>query len=343
MYMPHLCIFLLIIPFYTQRASAGLREASNLLCDLLSRDEITTALNKNGESILMSLINNQRCINIFKYINCSPPYPRAKRKPLIPTTPTPSVPVNEPIDITDTPSTEEPNKTKDSGDKDGDDATPPSTTLWRPFSSDSTSKGLVLLFGEGVSLTSSTTNEGTSKSLDSSLITPPSQVPCKNEEACFLHGTDYLSGYDLLHNTFMNWSAQVTTVIGYNPAVSYEITPPVRSIQELDTFVKRVLVSNENSFATAFLYTLSRKINSLIENGVDIMPIYEKGGSLDGMNETNLPMYVGVKYLGSLVRTLALEHSRVKGTLVELPSTRDAPDRHRSSEIKGRLVHDTMK
>ena len=297
------------------------------MCAFLSRTEFATALDRNGESVLASLIHNQRCVDIFKYLSCAPSYPRY-RKPLIPTKP-PEIPFNEPLELvkSDTPTSEKPEGGENS-----------SSGLWRPFGSESTPKTVVLSFGEG-----GMTFTDKSESLPAFKIEPPIQPPCKNHEDCFLHGIDHLNGYDLLHNTFMTWPAQVTTVLGFNPFTEHETMPTPISIQKLDCFVKRLLVSNENSFATAFLYTLSQKMNALLLEGYDILPIYEKGGELDGMNEKNLPMYVAVRYLGSLVRALALEHSRVKGTLVELPPSRELPDRLRSQEIKGKLVHETMK
>lgn len=307
------------------------------MCSLLSRAEIATAQDKYGESIHISLINNQRCVDVFKYLSCSPPYSRY-RKPLIPKKliedPPPPV-INEPDELIKpaTPTSE-----------DGNTESTPTSIIWRPFVSDHASTGPVLSFGEGVVSNGVASNEPKLYEVVDSATTPPAQTTCKNSETCFLHGIDYLSGYDLVHNTFMNWPAQVTTVLGFHPFVTtQETTPTMISVQNLDCFVKKLLVSNENSFATAFLFTLSRKINKLLTQGVDIIPIYEKEGSLEGMNETNLPMYVGVRYLGALVRTLALEHSRVKGTLVELPPARDLPDRLRNQEVKGKLVHDTMK
>ena len=245
--------------------------------------------------------------------------------------------MNEPLDVinVNTPVSDEKSTKLEvfGADPVNNETTP--TSLWRPFGTETASEtGPVLKFGEGnpdSELPQPTTTPVAS-------IAPPTSLPRQDCDTCALHGIEYLTGYDLVHNLYMNWPILVTTILGFNPLVSHSTPPIPTSIQDLDNFVTSLFVSNECSLIMAILSCLSKNMNAALANGEKLSSVDIH--NMEGITPGNLALYVGMRYLGAVVRTLALEHSRVKGTLVELPSSRD---RMRSQLLQGRLIHDMIK
>ena len=305
---------------------------------MLSRPEFVTALDRNEETTTASLIHNQRCINALKQLCSPPPYSKyrgGKNTGSILTTSSSSkedssaksIPVAKQVDSL--------------ANNDELESSP----LWRPFgddpvSNDTNSDGVVLRFGKDETM--SPLKESL-LSKEPAIENSSSNYPRKDCSTCNLHGIEYLTGSDLVYNIYTSWPSIVTTILGYNPFLNHLIPPTFSSTQKLDDFVNTLFVSNEGSLALAFIAVISAKVNEALAAGEDIRAV--NVNDIDGMTPSNIPLYVGLRYMGAVVRTLALEHSRVKGTVVELPSsTRDAAaDRLRHQEMKGRLIHDLIK
>ena len=60
-------------------------------------------------------------------------------------------------------------------------------------------------------------------------------------------------------------------------------------------------------------------MNQALESNADLS-LVDLHGNLEGLSEVNVALYVGVRFLKSVVRILSLEHSRVKNSNVELPN-----------------------
>jgi E3 ubiquitin-protein ligase EDD1 len=301
-----------------KKASACLKEACAMLCALLERPEIVTMLDVNGESTGVSLVHNPRCINILKVLVMSSYVPRQK-VPLIThdNTTQVDIPINKPLDIL---------------------ADISSVSGFRPFFSNS--GGPILTFGQD-----NVTAEN-HLVMDGEPVSHNTTYPRKGCSSCKLHGMELINGYSLVENLYYTWPCIATAILGFNPYETYDTPPTVLSSLELDHFVNKMFVTVEGQIIIMFTKSICLKMNEAMREGEDVSLI-NIHDDLKGMTPSNIPLYVGLRFLGSVVRTLVLEHSRVKGTLVELPPSRDgsnqAANRVHSQESIGRTIHTILK
>lgn len=144
-------------------------------------------------------------------------------------------------------------------------------------------------------------------------------------------------GNAMLDAVFTSWPCVVTTVLGFcpsfltdTPASSLKLSP----VQMLDNFVVTLYLNCDKNQLSCFVNTIISKMNSSLEKNADLSNVDFSEG-LERINELNLPLYVGVRFLNSVVRLFALEHSRVKSSVVELPNTaRDRQPRGQSETSK---------
>ena len=77
-------------------------------------------------------------------------------------------------------------------------------------------------------------------------------------------------------------------------------------------------------------------MNKSLEANADLSQV-DLQGDLRGLTESNVALYVGMRFLKSVVRIMSLEHSRVKNMSVELPSQgrerRGTPQGENSKEL----------
>ena len=163
---------------------------------------------------------------------------------------------------------------------------------------------------------------------------------------CGLYTHDDILGYDMLRATFRNWPCICTSVLGFNPfsyMESKEPFPAPSSIKTLDDFVTNMFVNCDSGLVVGITGTTTTEMNKALEKGVDIRPVIDADDNLEGMNEENVSLYVGVRYIRSVVRTLMLEHSRVKSSVAEVQLSREGRNRTSQLQMRSKVVQQTLK
>ena len=159
--------------------------------------------------------------------------------------------------------------------------------------------------------------------------------------------------FDVIQALFSNWPAIVTTILGFNPT-SHSTppesksghtpsTPPTRSnhapsssslphfssVHLLDSFTTDLFLNCSDRVIEVFVSTIIQKLNTAVENAEDHhLPLLlqdidysdpERGvAPFLGAGEVGVALLVGRRFLASVVRVLALEHSRVKNRFLEM-------------------------
>lgn len=127
-------------------------------------------------------------------------------------------------------------------------------------------------------------------------------------------------GMKMLQALFTCWPSVVVTILGFYPDPASSEPPAssrLWSAQDLDNFIIGLFLNCDKSLLQSLLSTITERINQALARGESFHSV-AVNGSLDAINESNLPLYVGRRFLNAVVRVLALEHSRVKTSIVEL-------------------------
>lgn len=159
------------------------------------------------------------------------------------------------------------------------------------------------------------------------------------------------SGFDVIESLFSNWPAIVTTILGLDPSSlafssskpnHASSTPPTKSshapslscphlssVHLLDSFTTDLFLNCSDRVIEFLVSSIIRKLNSALDNAerhhftlllqdIDysdpersVTPFLEAG-------ELGVAVLVGRRFLESVVRVLALEHSRVKNRFLEM-------------------------
>ncbi len=167
--------------------------------------------------------------------------------------------------------------------------------------------------------------------------------PCPH---CGLYTHDDILGYDMLRSSFRNWPCICTTILGFNPFPCMESKtsfPALSTIQTLDNFMNNMFVNCDSGLIVGCTGTMITEMNNAFEKGVDIKPVLEADDNLEGMDETNISLYVGVRYIRSVVRTLMLEHSRVKNSVSEVQLSREGRNRTTQLQMRSKIVQQILK
>ena len=149
---------------------------------------------------------------------------------------------------------------------------------------------------------------------------------------------------DLLGALVKNWPCVVTTVLGHYPCEKLSdynfkgiVTPqdlerqkyrPARlsSVQQLDDFTTDLILNCKDSVINSLVGTIVGKMNSVLDENCDISVLLKHMDTQDidlkKLNESTRTLLVGKRFLNSVVRILALEHSRVRNAFVELHQQR---------------------
>ena len=151
---------------------------------------------------------------------------------------------------------------------------------------------------------------------------------------------------DLLKTLASNWPCVVSSILGQSP-FSYtsssmrkgplEKSPKSSSsgakhhyspVHLLDSFTTNLILNCEDTVIGTLVSTIVEKMNSSIESGADLSIVMgdsnlpELDFSRVGIEDARVALVVGARFLGSVVRVLALEHSRVKNAFLEMQQLR---------------------
>ena len=145
-------------------------------------------------------------------------------------------------------------------------------------------------------------------------------------------------GKSMLLSVFTSWPCIVTTILGFCPPF---LSPSgsigkLSSVQILDDFVISLFLNCDKSLVSSLVSTIIAHMNKSLEANADLSQV-DLQGDLRGLTESNIALYVGMRFLKSVVRIMSLEHSRVKNMSVELPSQgrerRGTPQGENSKEL----------
>lgn len=164
--------------------------------------------------------------------------------------------------------------------------------------------------------------------------------------SCGLYTHDDILGYDMLRATFRNWQCICTSILGFNPFHYIESDKPCpkpSSIKILDNFITNMVVNCDSGLIVGITGTTTTEMNSALEKGVDIRPVLDADDNLEGLNKLNLPLYVGVRFIRSIVRVLMLEHSRVKSSVAEVQLSREGRNRSSQLQMRSKIVQQVLK
>jgi len=149
---------------------------------------------------------------------------------------------------------------------------------------------------------------------------------------------------DLLGALVNNWPCIVTSILGHYPFQKLSdynfkgvVTPqdlerqkyrPARlsSVQQLDDFTTDLILNCKDSVINSLVGTIVGKMNAVLEENCDISVLLKHVDTqeidLKKLDESTRTLLVGKRFLNSVVRVLALEHSRVRNAFVELHQQR---------------------
>ena len=178
-----------------------------------------------------------------------------------------------------------------------------------------------LLFGTGSSLTD--------LNLEPLCITQSvSKSACASKEG---------KEFSVIQALFTSWPGIVTSILGFNMASlltsDHISTPPTfSSVHLLDSFTTDLLLNCSDNVINCLVDSIVQKLNSALEASRD--RDFEMDASLflqdidysdpevvrrfAAMGEVGVAVLVGRRFLSSVVRVLALEHSRVKNRFLEM-------------------------
>lgn len=164
--------------------------------------------------------------------------------------------------------------------------------------------------------------------------------------SCGLYTHDDILGYDMLRATFRNWQCICTSILGFNPFhyIDSDLPfPKPSSIKTLDNFVTNMVVNCDSGLIVGITGTTTTEMNNALEKGIDIRPVLEADDNLEGMDKSNLSLYVGVRFIRSIVRVLMLEHSRVKSSVAEVQLSREGRNRNSQLQMRSKIVQQVLK
>lgn len=151
--------------------------------------------------------------------------------------------------------------------------------------------------------------------------------------------------HDFFTLLFTNWPSIVTAILGCYPVAQSASgghgsgkpagpfpsgsapTPKLSSVHMLDSFTTHLILNCSEACIKNITTTIVDKINSSLANPenctVNMIDINVHDIDLSTVTEATLPLVVGKRFLNSVVRVLAMEHSRVKNTFVEMQQMRN--------------------
>lgn len=184
-----------------------------------------------------------------------------------------------------------------------------------------------LLFGTG----SSPLLFGTGSSLSDVKLDPL----CISQSASTVNMEE--SEFSIIQALFSSWPGIVTSVLGFNMTSllnsDHTPSPPTfSSVHLLDSFTTDLLLNCSDRIIDCFVDSIVQKLNSTLEvtedrpHEVDASLFFQDIDFADpetvvrfaGVGEVGVAVLVGRRFLSSVVRLLALEHSRVKNRFLEM-------------------------
>ena len=135
---------------------------------------------------------------------------------------------------------------------------------------------------------------------------------------------------------FSNWSSIVTIVLGFDPNLSssYSIASPrtLSSVHLLDNFTTDLILNCSDHMINHFVNAIINQLNVAIQSSSDLLLLVQEIDYADPeaiaryleCGDVGVAFLVGKRFLNSVVRILALEHSRIKNRFLEMQQARQA-------------------
>ena len=169
----------------------------------------------------------------------------------------------------------------------------------------------------------------------------PTAVPSKSTSN--FSAASHTQECDMLHPLMSNWPCIVTTVLGFYPEEEIQPQPVMDGsvssspscagkllpVHLLDSFTTDLVLNCEDSLINKLVAVIVKKMNEAFENSDDnvsskvlLETLSIQDCRMSELAGPTLALSVGKRFLNSVMRVLALEHSRVKNALHELQQER---------------------
>ena len=142
---------------------------------------------------------------------------------------------------------------------------------------------------------------------------------------------------NILKILFSNWPSIITIVLGFDPnspspSSSSVSRPTLSSVHLLDNFTTDLILNCSETMIKHFVDTIICQLNLVTQSCVDLCLLLQDVDYTDPTiisqflerGSAGTAMLVGRRFLDSVVRVLALEHSRVKNRFLEMQQARHA-------------------
>ena len=131
---------------------------------------------------------------------------------------------------------------------------------------------------------------------------------------------------------FSDWPSIVMVVLGFDPACVELTLPPICSVNLLDNFITDLVLNCSSLMISYLVDAIITRLNPAIQSCPDASLIMKDLDLSDpevvqeylSLGEVGVALLVGRRFLGSVVRVLALEHSRIKNRFLEMQQARAA-------------------
>ena len=164
------------------------------------------------------------------------------------------------------------------------------------------------------------------------------------------HDASVKCDLDMLEALVSHWPCIVTTVLGFYPcheSISDPTTTPMTdsdqkspsnsyqfsSVHMVDGFVTDLILNCDDTLVDKLCITIVEHMNTALSKSDDptanvdlsiLVSEIDFNRNRDLLNEHNIALLVGKRFLCAVVRVLALEHSRMKNNILELHQLRQA-------------------
>ena len=140
-----------------------------------------------------------------------------------------------------------------------------------------------------------------------------------------------VSGVDLLEPLASNWPCLVATILGFYPTSDCD-SVTFNSVHSLDNFTSHLLLNCDSDTVMVVVDTIVSNMNAVVPSLVDSSDMCLLTDDIKWANtqnlkitEKNVPLVVGRRFVESVVRVLAMNHSRAGNALSTTQSSRQ-PD-----------------
>lgn len=150
---------------------------------------------------------------------------------------------------------------------------------------------------------------------------------------------------DAVKIIFSDWSSIVTIVLGFDPNCPSSSALRLSSVHLLDNFTTDLILNCSEHMINHFVDTVICKLNSATQKSADLSLLIKEVDYTDPEalsqflehGDMGVALLVGRRFLNSVVRILALEHSLIKNRFLEMQQARQEAAAQAGMYVHARL------